>query len=120
MPRHIEITPGQRHDVTMAETLLEHASGAACIADSAYDAGKFIDAIEAKRMTAVIGNHPNRKSPRDVDRDKYFLRYKVECCFHSLKRCRRIATRYEKTARNFMAFVHVACSMVWLGSLAAP
>ena len=72
------------------------------------------------RMTAVIENHPNRKSPRDVDRDKYSLRYKVECCFHSLKRCRRIATRYEKTARNFMAFVHVACSMVWLGSLAAP
>ena len=120
MPLHIEITPGQQHDVTMAETLLEHACGCACIADSAYDSGKFVDAIEAKGMTVVIENLPNRKSPRDIDRDKYSLRYKVECCFHSLKRCRRIATRYEKTARNFMAFVQVACSLIWLGSLAAP
>lgn len=120
MPLHIELTPGQQHDVTMAEVLLEHASGSACIADAAYDSAKLVDAIEAKGMTAVIENHPNRKSPRDVDRDKYSLRYKVERCFHSLKRCRRIATRYEKTARNFMAFIHVACSLVWLGSLASP
>lgn len=120
MPLHIEVTPGQQHDVTMAETLLEYASGTACIADSGYDSGKFVSAIEAKGMTAVIENQPKRKSPREVDRDKYSLRYKVECCFHSLKRCRRIATRYEKTARNFTAFVQVACSMIWLGSIAAP
>ena len=120
MPLHIERTPGQQHDVTMAEILLEHATGSACIADSAYDSSKFMGAVEAKEMTPIIENHPHRKSPRDVDREKYALRYKVECCFHSLKRCRRIATRYEKTARSFQAFVQVACSMVWLGSVAAP
>ena len=120
MPLHVEISPGQQHDVTMAEALLEHAIGDACVADSAYDSRQFIEAIEAKGMTAVIENHPNRKFPRPVDKDRYSLRYKVECCFHVLKRCRRIATRYEKTARNFLAFVHVACSMAWLGSLPIP
>lgn len=120
MPLHIEITPGQQHDVTMAETLLEYACGSACIADTGYDSDKVVDIIESKGMTAVIENHPNRKSPRDVDKEKYSLRYKVECCIHSLKRCRRIATRYEKTARNYTAFVHLACSMIWLGSLATP
>ena len=117
---HFELTPGQQHDVTMAEALLEHACGAACVADSAYDSTKFVDAIAAKGMRAVIENHPNRKSPRDLDRETYSLRYKVERCFHSLKRCRRIATRYEKTARNFKAFIDVACALVWLGSVAAP
>lgn len=120
MPVHFELSPGQQHDVTMAEALLEHASGAACIADSAYDSSKFIDAIELKGMTPVIENQPNRKSPRELDREKYSLRYKVERCFHSLKRCRRIATRYEKTTRNFAAFVDVACALIWLGSVAAP
>lgn len=120
MPLHFELSPGQRHDVTMAETLLEHASGAACVADSAYDSAKFVEAIELKGMSAVIENHPNRKSPRELDRETYSLRYKVECCFHSLKRCRRIATRYEKTARNFKAFVDVACALIWLGSVATP
>ena len=120
MPLHFELTPGQQHDVTMAETLLEHACGAACVGDSAYDSGKFVDAIEAKGMRAVIENHPNRKSPRDLDVATYSLRYKVERCFHSLKRCRRIATRYEKTARNFKAFIDVACVLIWLGSVATP
>jgi len=85
MPLHFELSPGQQHDVTMAEALLEHASGAACIADSAYDSQAFVDAIEAKGMVPVIENHPNRKPPREVDRDTYSLRYKVERCFHSLK-----------------------------------
>lgn len=120
MPLHFELTPGQQHDVTMAETLLQYASGAACVADSAYDSAKFIEAIEVKGMVPVIENHPNRKSPRDLDMETYSLRYKVERCFHSLKRCRRIATRYEKTTRNFAAFLSVACALVWLGSVAIP
>lgn len=120
MPLHFELSPGQQHDVTMAEALLEYASGAACIADSAYDSAKFIEAIELRAMTAVIENHPNRKSPRVLDRETYSLRYKVERCFHSLKRCRRIATRYEKTTRNFAAFVNIACVLIWLGSVATP
>ena len=117
-PLHFEITPGQQHDVTMAETLLEHSQGKACIADSAYDSAKFVDAIEAKEMTPVIANHPTRKTKRPVDMGKYDLRHNVERCFHGLKRCRRIATRYEKTGRNFKAFVALGCALLWLGAIA--
>ena len=120
MPLHVELTEGQRHDVTMAETLLEHAQGKACVADSGYDSAAFVEAIEKKGMTPVVENQPTRKEQREVDASLYAIRYKVECCFHSLKRCRRIATRYEKTARNFLAFVHVACSLIWAGAIAAP
>lgn len=42
------------------------------------------------------------------------LPHRVECFFHRLKRCRRIATRYEKTARNYLALVHFACALMWL------
>jgi transposase len=38
----------------------------------------------------------------------------VECCFHTFKRFRAVATRYEKTATNFLAIVHVACITMWL------
>lgn len=49
-----------------------------------------------------------------MDRKLYRLRYMVECCFHSLKRFRAVATRYEKSGTNFLATVHVACITMWL------
>jgi transposase len=64
-------------------------------------------------MKAVIPNHPTHPKRR-LDRSLYRLRYMVECFFHRLKRFRAIATRYEKTATNFLAVVHFACAMVWL------
>ena len=42
------------------------------------------------------------------------MRYLVECFFHKLKACRRIATRYEKTARNYLALIHLACALQWI------
>ena len=47
-------------------------------------------------------------------RHLYRQRYLVEVFFHNLKRFRAIATRYEKTARNYLAIVHVACAWLWL------
>lgn len=116
LPLHLEITPGQRHDIVMAEQLLKHAQGEFCLADTAYDSNSFIDAIESRGMIPVIPNKPNRKEPRLLDLEKYGVRYKVECFFHSLKRFRRIATRYEKTSRNYMAFLHLAAAMLWLAA----
>ena len=98
----------------MAEQLLEKAQGAACIADTGYDSNKFREAIKAKGLTPVIPSNPCRKEPYALDEELYGLRYNVECFFHSLKRFRRIATRYEKTARNYLAFLHVACALIWV------
>ena len=113
-PLNIEVTPGQQHDVTMAETLLTYASGHACIADTGYDSNKVIATIEAKGLVPVIHNNPSRKQPRPLDRALYGLRYRIECFFHSMKRYRRLATRYEKSVRNFQAFIHLACALLWL------
>ncbi len=113
-PLNIELTPGQQHDSTMTETLLEFAQGRACIADTGYDADRIIDAIRALGMKPVIPPNPTRRVLRRYDKKLYRLRYRVECFFHYLKRFRRVATRYEKTARNYLAFVFTAASTTWL------
>ena len=98
----------------MAEELLAHVQGAACIADTGYDSNKFIAAIKARALMPVIPSNPCRKEPNPLDEELYGLRYNVECFFFTLKRFRRIASRYEKTARNYLAFIHVACALIWV------
>ncbi|NRD68174.1 IS5 family transposase [Corallococcus exiguus] len=113
-PRHIELTPGQRHEMTKADDLIMHAVGAACIADSGYDADWFRALLKFFGMKAVIASKPERPRALSKDRKLYALRYLVERFFHGLKRFRRLATRYEKTARNYLALIHLACTRMWL------
>jgi len=88
--------------------------GAACIADAGYDSNKLVAAIRKRKIKPVIASNPSRTRKRPKDRRLYAMRYRVECFFHSLKRFRAIATRYEKTSRNFLALVHIACITLWL------
>ena len=98
----------------MAGVLLDHAQGRACIADAGYDAEHIRSAIRLRKMKAVIPSNPTRAIIRRYDKKLYRCRYLVECFFHKLKACRRIATRYEKTARNYLAFIHLACALQWI------
>ena len=68
----------------------------------------------AKGMRPVIHAKPERHKKHRLVRKLYRQRYLVEVFFHNLKRFRAIATRYEKTARNFLALVQVACAWLWL------
>jgi len=113
-PLYVELTPGQQHEATVAGTLVAQSAGKACIADAGYDAGHIRRAIRARGMKDVIPSNPTRRSIRRYDKKLYSHRYLVEIFFHTLKACRRIATRYEKTARNYLAIVHLACALVWL------
>ncbi len=97
-----------------APELLEHARGKALIGDTGYDSNEFIDAVRAKGMKPVIHSKPERKKKHRLARSLYRQRYLVECFFHCLKRFRAIATRYEKTARNYLALVQLACAWIWL------
>jgi len=98
----------------MAEELLPHARGRALIADTAYDADRIIAAVRAQGMKPVICNNPTRKyHRRRLDQKLYRERYRVEVFFHNLKRFRAIATRYEKTAQNYLALVQLACVCLW-------
>ncbi len=100
--------------MTQADELLLHALGDAVVADCGYDADWFRGLVRFFGMKAAIGSKPERKRKLPKDRALYALRYLVERFFHSLKRYRRLATRYEKSARNYLALVHVACVRMWL------
>ena len=99
--------------MVVADELLAHARGKALIGDTGYDSNRFIKAVRARGMRPVIHSKPERKKKHRLVRTLYRRRYLVECFFHSLKRFRAIATRYDKTARNYLA-LHLACSVLWL------
>ena len=114
LPVKVLLTPGQAADVSQAEELLEGLSAKVVIADKAYDSKALVDSIEARGAEAVIPSLSNRKRQREYDRERYKDRNLVERFWHKLKQYRRVATRYEKTAQNFLAFVHVASIMILL------
>ena len=86
----------------------------ALLADKGYDADSFIDRLTARAIKAVIPPKSNRKVKRDCDFALYRERNLVERFFCIIKHFRGIATRYEKTARNFLAGLHLVCALVWL------
>ena len=108
------LTPGQDHDLTCAEPLLDNADPRALIADKAYDADALIDKLTARGITPVIPPKANRKSKRACDFALYCERNLVERFFNMLKHFRAIATRYDKLARNFLAGVQLAAAMILL------
>jgi transposase len=87
------------------------------IADKGFDADeRVIEPLAQSGKTAVIPPRSNRKNPRDrdYDRDLYAARHLIENFFCKLKQFRAIATRYDKTARNFLAAIHLAAAVIWL------
>ena len=114
-PLHVALTQGQRHEMTVADELLAHAQGRAFIGDTGYDSDALARKIRRRGIKVVICCNPTRKrGRRRLDRKLYRLRYLVEVFFHHLKRFRAIATRYETTARTYLALVHLACAYRWL------
>jgi len=114
-PLAIRLTGGQAHDITQAEALLAEVEPQALIADKGYDADDgFIETLTVRRIEPVIPSKANRKAPRRCDFALYAERNLVERFFNVLKQFRGIATRYEKTARNFLAGIHLACALAWL------
>ena len=85
------------------------------IADKAFDAdARVLEPLAAAGKTVVIPPRTNRSSPRDYDRELYRARHLIENFFARIKQFRAIATRYEKTARNFLAALQLVASVVWL------
>jgi len=103
-PVKILLTPGQNHDVKQGPALLEGSDPKKVLADKGYDRDEFVATIEAKGAEAVIPPRKNR-APRKYDKETYKQRNIAERMINIMKQCRRVATRYEKTARNFLGFV---------------
>ena len=108
VPRRFVLTPGQRADITQAETLLTGETPACVLADKGYDSDALLALIVSLEAAAVIPAKRNRTQPRPLDPLLYAERNHIERLFNRLKHYRRLATRYEKTARNCLAFWHVA------------
>ena len=107
------LTAGQNGDAPQAAALIEGLPAEVVIADTAYDADHLRQAIAAKGAIAVIPN-PSRALKYPLDKHLYAQRHLVECCFSKLKQFRRVATRFEKTARNYRAVVTIAAIILWL------
>jgi transposase len=113
-PVRFILTAGQRGDAPQAAPLIEGLPARVVMADTAYDADHFRHAIAAKGAIAVIPNNPSRAQKLALDKHLYAQRHLVECCFSRLKQFRRVATRFEKTARNYLAVLHLAAAILWM------
>lgn len=110
-PRVLLISPGNASDMTMAPALIEAAAGRfdRLIADRGYDS----NAIQAQGAEVVIPSTRSRKTPIPHDRETYRARNLVERLWCRLKDWRRIATRYDKLARNYLSGALLAATIIF-------
>lgn len=108
------LTGGEVADMTQATALLDDMTADAVLADKGYDADALIDSIQATGAMAIIPPKRNRVVQRSYDRHLYQDRNLVERFFNRIKQFRRIATRYEKLARNYLSFLNPVCAYIWI------
>ena len=114
-PVGFHLTGGEVHDLVGADELLPDMQANVLLADKAFDADeRVIKPLAAAGKTVVIPSKANRRTRREYDRYLYKERHLVENFFARLKQFRAIATRYDKTARNFLAAVHLTSAVIWL------
>jgi transposase len=113
-PFELMLAPGQDHDLTCAEPLLENADAGALIGDKAFDADALLNALEQRGITPVIPPKANRKEARACDYALYRERNLIERFFNKIKHFRAIATRYDKLARNFLGAVQLVSAIILL------
>ena len=114
-PTGFFLTGGQASELAGADALLPTLAAPTLIADRGYDAdGRVLTPLQAAGKTAVIPPKRNRKVQREYDRDLYQARHLIENFFCKLKQFRAIATRYDKTKRNFLAAIHLVATIITL------
>jgi transposase len=109
------LTQGQIHDLTGADALLPQMASDVLIADKAYDADERVrQPLATAGKSTVIPPKKNRTTPCLFDQALYKARHLIENFFCKLKQFRAIATRYDKTARNFLAAIYLVAATIWL------
>ena len=115
MPLRLGLTAGQAHDAPAALALLDRLEPRTIVlGDKAYDGNAIRDMIEAQGAVPNIPAKSNRKWRPCFSKTLYRERNQVERFFSKLKHFRRIATRYDKLAENFLAMVKLASMRLWL------
>lgn len=109
------LTPGQASDKAAAPALIADLPPAeAFVGDRGYDWQYLVDLVNAKGGNAQIPTQRNVKKQRSIGHHLYRRRNIIERFFNKLKHFRRIATRFDKLARNFLAAVMLASTRLWL------
>jgi transposase len=109
----LTLAPGQMADVHAAKEIVL-PSAAHVVGDKGCDSDEFCREIQERGSKPCVPPRKGRKAPRACHRGYYKKRHRVENFFQRVKRFRRVGTRYEKLALNFLGFVHLAAVMDWL------
>src|SRR5262249_32795478 len=118
LPVRLALTPGEAHDNRLARKLLTRLKpGSMLLADRGYDADWIRDLARKNGAWANIPPKSNRNDPICFSPYLYRARNRVERFFNRIKQCRRVATRYDKLAANYLAFVQLASIWLWLAAV---
>ena len=108
------LTGGERNDITQAEALVEDLVADHVIADKGYDAAPFVIKLKERNFEVVIPSRCNRKEQREIDTHLYKERHLIENQIGKLKQFRRVFSRFDKLAKNYLSFIYLASTLVWL------
>jgi transposase len=124
------LTPGQRHETIAFSELMEHGvvhrpdhgrprrRPRVLVGDKGYSTRAIRAYLRIHGIRAVIASRRDQTRSKTFDRAKYRARNVVERFINRLKQFRRIATRYEKRAVNYLAMVTLAAACLWLRAFA--
>jgi len=108
------LTGGERNDITQAEALVKGLRAEYVIADEGYDCEGFVLRLKEQDSAAVIPSRANHKVRREIDTHLYKERHLIENQIGKLKQFRRVFSRFDKLAKNYLSFIYFASSVVWL------
>ncbi len=110
----ILLTGGEAHDCPVADRLIRRVKPSKyMLGDKAYDSAELRCELRERGSRPVIPNKSNRKQPFSFNNRLYKLRWRHRECFQQAQDFRRIATRYDKLARNYLASICLATALVW-------
>jgi transposase len=115
LPVRLALTAGEAHDNRLAAKLLSRLKpGTMLLADRGYDADWIRTLVRKHGGWANIPPKSNRTEALSFSPYLYRARNLVERFFNKIKHCRRVATRYDKLAANYLAFIQLASIRLWL------
>jgi transposase len=128
-PVTFHLTGGERHDSVALAALLDDGAvrrkrgrprlrPRRVAGDKAFAGRPSREQLRRRGIGAVIPTKKGQRRRPGFDREAYRARNRIERLFNRLKQFRRIATRYEKRAANYLAMLHVASILIWLKAFA--
>lgn len=126
LPITFLLTVGERHEAVVFEQLMEQGTvkriGAGrprlrphrVVGDKGYSSGSIRRYLRRRNIRLTIPRKSNEKHRGKFNKSIYRTRNVIERCFNRLKQFRRIATRYEKKAKNYQAMLSLAFILLWL------